>query len=30
MREELVNYDFVPADVAIVEKLMKDEKLFEN
>ncbi|KUO77231.1 MAG: hypothetical protein APF77_12585 [Clostridia bacterium BRH_c25] len=29
-REELVNYDFVPADVAIVEKLMKDEKLFEN
>lgn len=27
-REELVNYEFVPADLPIVEKLMKDEKLF--
>lgn len=27
-RDELANYDFVPADLQIVEKLMKDEKLF--
>ena len=27
-REELVNYEFVPADLPIVEKLMKDDKLF--
>lgn len=28
-REELDNYEFVPADRAIVEKLKKDEKLWE-
>lgn len=27
-REELVNYEFVPADLPIVEKLIKDDKLF--
>ncbi len=28
-REELVDFDFVPADLPVVEKLIKDEKLFE-
>ncbi|HYE82742.1 MAG TPA: 8-oxo-dGTP diphosphatase MutT [Clostridia bacterium] len=27
-RKDLPNFDFVPADLAIVEKLMKDERLF--
>lgn len=27
-REELANFDFVPADTAIVEKLLKDERLY--
>lgn len=27
-REELADFDFVPADLSIVEKLIKDEKLF--
>ncbi len=27
-REELANYEFVPADVQVVEKLMRDEKPF--
>lgn len=27
-REELTGFDFVPADLPIVEKLMRDEKLF--
>lgn len=28
-RDELASFDFVPADLPIVEKLLKDEKLFE-
>jgi 8-oxo-dGTP diphosphatase len=28
-REELAAYDYVPADLPIVEKLIKDEKLFK-
>lgn len=29
-RDELTNFEFVPADLQIVEKLIRDEKLFEN